>query len=66
MFGSSRSGYDDFLRTVTLYRENPEVLDYLSNLIGVQMTVRTVKDLTEAFEADTRKMFGKTIMKWEE
>ena len=66
MFGSSRSGREDFERTVSLYEQNPDVVDYLSNLIGRELTVRTVKDLTNAFEADTRKMFGKTIMKWEE
>ncbi|MGN0479758.1 MAG: zinc-binding dehydrogenase, partial [Hominenteromicrobium sp.] len=66
MFGSSRSGRADFLRTIELYQKSPEVVDYLSNLIGREMTVRTVRDISSAFEADARGMIGKTIMKWEE
>lgn len=66
MFGSSRSGVADFKKTVEMYKTNPEIIDYLGNLISSFNTVRTVADIKNAFEKDTRKAFGKTIMKWEE
>uniref|UniRef100_UPI004028FAE3 ribitol-5-phosphate dehydrogenase n=1 Tax=Eubacterium sp. TaxID=142586 RepID=UPI004028FAE3 len=66
MFGSSRSGVADFKKTVEMYKTNPKIIDYLGNLISSVNTVRTVADIKNAFEKDTRKAFGKTIMKWEE
>lgn len=66
MFGSSRSGAEDFKKTVDMYRKSPEITDYLGNLISSVNTVRTVADIKAAFEKDTRKAFGKTIMVWEE
>ena len=66
MFGSSRSGVADFKKTVEMYKTTPEIIDYLGNLISSVNTVRTVADIKNAFEKDTRKAFGKTIMKWEE
>lgn len=49
-----------------MYESNPEIIDYLGNLISSVNTVRTVADIKAAFEKDTKKAFGKTIMKWEE
>ncbi len=66
LFGSSRSGVADFEKTVAMYESNPEIIDYLGNLISSVNTVRTVSDIKAAFEKDTKKAFGKTIMKWEE
>ncbi len=66
LFGSSRSGVADFEKTVEMYESNPEIIDYLGNLISSVNTVRTVADIKAAFEKDTKKAFGKTIMKWEE
>lgn len=65
LFGSSRSGVKDFERTVSLYRKNPEIIDYLGNLISSVNEIKTIADIKAAFEKDTRKAFGKTIMKWE-
>ena len=65
MFGSSRSGREDFQNTIDLYDKDPEAVGFMKNLVGEQITVRTIKDMHEAFEADIRKSFGKTIMKWE-
>ena len=64
LFGSSRSGRADFEAVVSLYREKPEVLGYLSLLVGDVVPVRAVSDMTRAFEADLRKTMGKTIMEW--
>ncbi|MBR1763315.1 MAG: alcohol dehydrogenase catalytic domain-containing protein [Eubacterium sp.] len=65
VFGSSRSGAEDFRNTVEMYKAHPEIIDYLGNLVSSVNVVRTTKDLKEAFEKDTRKHFGKVIMKWE-
>lgn len=64
LFGSSRSGRADFEAVIGLYEAHPEVLGYLSTLVGDVVTVRTVADMTKAFEADLRKAMGKTIMEW--
>ena len=65
LFGSSRSGVKDFEKTVSLYRKNPEIIDYLGNLISSVNEIKTLADIKAAFEKDARKAFGKTIMKWE-
>lgn len=64
LFGTSRSGAEDFRRTVTLYREHPEIPIYLSRLVGNIVEVNTFADIKRAFEIDTRKAFGKTILHW--
>ncbi len=64
LFGSSRSGRTDFEKTVELYREHPEIINYLSNIVGAQIEVKTIKDMTRAFETDIQKSMGKTIMIW--
>lgn len=65
MFGSSRSGREDFERTVALYQSNPEIINYLSNIVGAEVPVRTIKDMNRAFELDNQKNMGKTIMVWD-
>ena len=65
-FGSSRSGVADFEKTVEMYEKFPEITDYLGNIVSSVNTVRTINDIKAAFEKDSRKAFGKTIMKWEE
>lgn len=64
-FGSSRSGREDFVKTVELYKSNPELVDFLENLVGYKKVVRNISDISDAFEEDIKKAFGKTIMKWE-
>ena len=66
IFGSSRSGVADFEKTVEMYEKFPEITDYLGNIVSSVNTVRTISDIKAAFEKDSRKAFGKTIMKWEE
>lgn len=66
IFGSSRSGVADFEKTVEMYEKFPEITDYLGNIVSSVNTVRTLNDIKAAFEKDSRKAFGKTIMKWEE
>ena len=64
LFGSSRSGRADFERTLALYRDHPEVVDYLQTLVGTVIEVSEIKDIATAFTADLRKPMGKTIMRW--
>ena len=66
VFGSSRSGVKDFQKTVDMYVQHPEIIDYLGNLVNSVNVVRNVTDIKAAFEKDTKKAFGKVIMKWEE
>ena len=65
LFGSSRSGVEDFRETVKILSENPVIAGYLENLIGDEVTVRTISDIHTAFAKDISRNFGKTILKWE-
>ena len=64
VFGTSRSGREDFVGLVELYGEHPRLTEYLGKLVGAVIHVRDIGDITEAFEADMHKMMGKTIMVW--
>lgn len=64
IFGTSRSGREDFERTVGLYHENPELVDYLKTLISEVIEIHDIDDMKKAFDWDMQKMGGKTIMKW--
>ena len=54
-----------FEKTVALYKSNPEIINYLSNIVGAVVPVRTIEDMKKAFEMDIQKAFGKTIMMWD-
>ncbi|MBY7144664.1 alcohol dehydrogenase catalytic domain-containing protein [Virgibacillus sp. NKC19-3] len=64
ILGSSRSGSSDFQRTIDLYKEHPDIVNYLSMLIGAVHDVKTIKDVTQAFESDLSSSWGKTVMRW--
>lgn len=64
LFGSSRSGREDFEETVKMYHDHPEVLTYLKALVGAVIPVSSVADMAKAFYTDTQKSMGKTIMEW--
>lgn len=66
IFGSSRSGREDFEGLIGLYEEYPEIVAYLENIVGSQIEVRDVKDIGRAFETDIHKLIGKTVMIWNE
>lgn len=65
LFGSSRSGVEDFQRTMDLLAENPKISAYLENLVGGVVEVRTISDIHSAFAQDISRHFGKTVIKWE-
>lgn len=64
LFGTSRSGREDFTGLLELYKKHPRVPSYLSTLIGGVVPVRSVADARDAFEMDIHKIMGKTIMEW--
>lgn len=64
LFGSSRSGTEDFQRTIDIYKDNPEVTEYLSTLIGEVVDIKKISDATRAFESDLSNSWGKTVMRW--
>ena len=64
LFGTSRSGRADFEKTVALFEEYPDIPEYLSRLVGQVVEIREFSDIKRAFETDTKKAFGKTILKW--
>ncbi len=64
MFGTSRSGKADFEKTIELYKKYPEIVRYLTRIVGNVVEVRNYADISRAFEQDIRKIFGKTVMHW--
>lgn len=64
LFGSSRSGRKDFENTLRLFVKYPEVVGYLSSIVGQVVDVRNIDDANAAFERDMHKAWGKTIMVW--
>lgn len=64
IFGTSRSGKEDFEKTIEMYEKHPEIVSYLTHIISKVINVNSYSDITNAFELDTRKAFGKTIMRW--
>lgn len=64
LIGSSRSGTSDFQKTVDIFNEYEDVVEYLSTLVGSVHEVKQIEDITEAFESDLSSSWGKTIMRW--
>lgn len=64
LFGSSRSGREDFEKTLKYLSENPLLIEYLENLVTNIVEVKTLRDVDKAFILDKESSFGKTIMHW--
>ena len=62
--GNSRSEREDFEGVVNLLKGNPQLFDYLSELVGGVYEIKSIDDLKQAFEKDYISNFGKTILKW--
>jgi ribitol-5-phosphate 2-dehydrogenase (NADP+) len=65
LFGTSRSSREDFLKAVKLLEEDPEVVDYLENIVTSEIKIRSIDDIKHAFERDNEMNFGKTILIWD-
>lgn len=64
VIGSSRSGTVDFQHTVDFLAKNQDVVDYLETLIGSINEIRTIDDISDAFEKDLNTSWGKTVLEW--
>ena len=64
LFGSSRSGVEDFQMTMDILEKNPKIASYLENLIGQVAEIKTIADIHSAFAQDLSRNFGKTVLKW--
>lgn len=64
MFGTSRSGRLDFVNTIEMYKKHPQIVRYLNRLVTNTVEVNKFDDIKKAFEIDSRKPFGKTILHW--
>ncbi len=65
LLGTSRSGREDFEGLVDLYSRRSDVVEYLEKMVGAVVKVRSIRDITDAFETDIHKQMGKTIMLWD-
>ena len=63
--GNSRSEREDFEGVVNILQNNPNLFDYLSNLITNVCEIKSIDDLKKSFDMDYISDFGKTILKWE-
>lgn len=64
MFGSSRSGAQDFKDIAKFYKDYPDVVEKLALLKGNEFDVKTINDVVKAFETDLSTSWGKTVLKW--
>jgi ribitol-5-phosphate 2-dehydrogenase len=64
LFGSSRSGAQDFKDVLSMYEKNPEMVEHLSRIVGNVVEVKNIEDMIDAFGVDIQKRGGKTIMVW--
>lgn len=64
VFGTSRSGREDFIKTISIFEEYPKVLKYLENIINDTIEIKTLDDINFAFERDFSSNFGKTVLIW--
>ncbi len=64
LFGSSRSGVEDFAKAVEMYEKYPRLVSYLDNLVGDVVRVESISDIHRAFDLDYHRSFGKTVIDW--
>ena len=62
LIGNSRSGYNDFKKSVELLQDK-QMQAYLSNIISEEIEINNINDINEAFDKDINNEF-KTVMKW--
>ena len=64
LFGSSRSGRQDFAGVLSLLYQHPSLIRYLETLVHSVIEINNMQDIAKAFELDQQKQVGKTILKW--
>lgn len=64
VFGTSRSGRKDFVKTIEIFKEHPKVLKYFENIVNDTIKIKNLEDINIAFEKDFNSSFGKTVLIW--
>ncbi|MBO0481440.1 alcohol dehydrogenase catalytic domain-containing protein [Candidatus Enterococcus courvalinii] len=64
LIGSSRSGREDFVKTVNFLNEHPGARNRLKSLVGITEKVDTIEDVHEFFEKELQNTWGKAVMEW--
>ena len=64
IFGTTRSSREDFIGTINLIKENPQIVNHLENIINKKITIKQTQDIIKAFDEDFNSNFGKTILNW--
>lgn len=64
LFGSSRCGRLDFIKTLDLISSNVDVNDALKKLVGNVVEVYSLDDMHKAFAKDLENVGRKTVMHW--
>ena len=65
IFGSSRSGRQDFEELLKLYNQQDDITEYLTSLVNEVVKVRGLYDIPKAFEKDAVKQMGKIVIEWD-
>lgn len=63
LIGRSRSGYNDFAKSIKFMENDSEFEDQVKKIVRNIIDVENIKNMSDAFEEDSRAPF-KTIMKW--
>jgi len=63
LVNNSRSGVKDFQKAIDFMQE-VNIVSYLSSLINNVIKVESIKNIHQAFEMDSLKHYGKTVMEW--
>lgn len=64
LVGSSRSGREDFVKTVAFLNEHPGARNRLKSLVGITEKVNKIEDIHTFFEKELQNTWGKAVMEW--
>lgn len=62
---SSRSSSRNFSDTIRFLADYPLARKRYENLVGIQKSIKSIKDINDFFEEDLTNVWGKSVMKWE-
>ncbi len=63
LLGASRSGREDFEMAVSIIRDNPSMVNYLSAIVSKVVPIKRAEDINTAFRTDSTVPY-KTVMEW--
>lgn len=65
LIGTTRSTREDFQKSIDMVATNPAVKERLELMVPELDEVRTIRDITDAFDEDLSKNWGKTVLDWQ-